>query len=269
MVLCIAEYGWIWLGTIEVMAGRLEWLGCWMVKGWWVEVERLTVVGDPAIPSHPYPHPSPAISPSPSIQQSWAHSSTLVSHVSLMDRVLYASLVSHFLISQFGCFGPLWTTWFYARLPLVCHLFPTLRLWAAWFYACLRLISHVSFTYFPLWVLWAAWFYACLPPAYLSPIVSNYFGCFAPKNATLVSHSGWSGCSGPRDFTLFSPPVFHLCTICLARWVPWDAWFYACLLLVSCLSLACLALCLNMFSHWKILPTLIYCRDWRFDWRLI
>ena len=37
-------------------------------------------------------------------------------------------------------------------------------------------------------MLWAAWFYACLPPAYLSPIVSNYFGCFAPKNATLVSH---------------------------------------------------------------------------------
>ena len=133
-------------------------------------------------------------------------------------------------------------------LPRVFHLFPALG-------ALGRMVLRLSPTCILVsnclqlfWVLCAEKCYTCLP---------------------LLSHSGWSGCSGPRDFTLFSPPVFHLCTICLARWVPWDAWFYACLLLVSCLSLACLALCLNMFSHWKILPTLIYCRDWRFDWRLI
>ena len=171
-----------------------------------------------------------------------------------------------------------WAAWVYTCLPLVSHTCLSLWVpWAAWVYTCLPLVCHSGFLgpheftlvshmsptclphlsptlgslgrmglhlsppCLPLWVPWAAWVYTCLP---------------------LVSHSG---CLGPHEFTLVSslPPTLgalgrmslhlspiclphlsptlgscgrmslHLSPPCLSLWVPWGAWVYTCLLLVS------------------------------------
>ena len=107
--------------------------------------------------------------------------------------------------SHSECLGP-------REFTLVSPLSPTLS-------ALGRMSLHLSPPCLPIWVPWAAWVYTCLP---------------------LVSHSG---CLGPHEFILVSPlsPTLgslgrmslHLSPPCLPLWVPWAAWVYTCLPLVS------------------------------------
>ena len=80
-----------------------------------------------------------------------------------------------------------------------------------------------------------------VPP--LSPTLVSYSGCLGLHDYSclpLVSHSGFLG---PHEFTLVPPlsPTLgalghmslHLSPPCLPLWVPWTAWVYTCLPLVS------------------------------------
>ena len=113
------------------------------------------------------------------------------------------------LASHSGCLGP-------HEFTLVSPLSPTLR-------ALGRMSLHLSPPCLPLWVPWAAWVYTCLP-------LVSHSGCLGPHEFTLVSPlSPTLGALGRMSLHL-SPPCLPLC---LPLWVPWAAWVYTCLPLVS------------------------------------
>ena len=127
--------------------------------------------------------------------------------------------------------------------------------WAAWVYT-------FSNTCLSLWVPWAAWVYTCLP-------LVSHSGCLGPHEFTLVSPlSPTLGALGRMSLHL-SPPLsptlgalgrmnLNLSPPCLPLWVPWAAWVYTCLPLVSRTCLPHLSLTLlshTCFPH--LFPTLV------------
>ena len=223
----------------------------------------------------------------------------LVSHCGFLGPhgCTLVSPLSPTLVSHSGCLGPheftLVSHLSPTCLPLFSHLSPTLgalgRMSLHLSPPCLPHLSPttVSHTCLPLWVPWAAWVYTCLPLVsdlsalgrmclhlfptclpHLSPTLVSHT-CLPHLSPTLVSHSGFLG---PHGFTLVSPlsPTLgalgrmslHLSPPCLPHWVPWAAWVYTCLPLVShtCLSLwvpwaAWVYTCLPLVSPSECLPT--------------
>ena len=139
------------------------------------------------------------------------------------------------LVSHSGCLGP-------HEFTLLSPLSPTLG-------ALGRMSLHLSPPCLPLWLPWAAWVYTCLPlVSHCRCLGPHEFALVYPLFPTLgalytclplVSHSGF----GPHEFALVSPlsPTLgalgrmslHLSPTCLPLWVPWAAWVYTCLPLVS------------------------------------